>query len=260
MARTLLLLALIPISGMLVPNAWGQLPVGGFLPDLSGTTGPVTQALVSTVAFGLDHRPMEPATPLGVTQGLELGLELALVRFPDKLVPALQSIGADTSALEMGVIPAPKLHLRKGIGPNVTFGSSFVWYQQILVYGMDLKYTFLQPEEGVTWAIRLCYSKANVMYVKSTTWAPQLLISRALEFADPYLGLGAQLATGEMNLSFEASPGVTAHVRDSANVYAFQAFIGTKFRPPNLGIQFTLEGGYNHLGMHWLSTRAGVSF
>ena len=232
----------------------------GFLPDVSSMSAPLSKAVITTVALGLDNRSMAPATALGIGAGIEFGLEAALTKFPDSLLPAMQSAGVDTSMVSTGVIPAPRFNFKKGISPAATFGISAMIYKEILVYGLDFQYTIWQPEEGITWAARMSFNNADVLYVKSICWTPQILISRALDFADPYLGVGAQLGHGEVSADVQAAPGVTQHISNTATTQAFIAFLGTKFRPPNVGFQLTLEGGYSSVGMDWLSTRFGFSF
>lgn len=242
---------------LFAPSAFAQIPG---LPDISAMTAGLSKAVVTTVALGLDNRSLSPATALGIAAGVEFGIDVALTQFPSSLLPAMQSAGLDTSALSTGIIPAPRFHFKKGISPAATIGFSGIYYRQILVYGIDFQYTLWEPEEGVTWAIRGSFNNADVLYVKSVCWTPQLVISRALDFADPYLGVGVQLGHGEVSGSVDVAPGVTQQVSNAATMQAFVAFMGTKFRPPNVGFQFTLEGGYSTIGMNWLSTRLGVSF
>lgn len=239
-------------------GAWAGLT--GFLPNLDSTTDDLTKALIQTVGMGLDHRPMDPATALGTNPGFELGIEAYAARFPNTLVPALEGAGLSTSVAAVGIVPAPRFNLRKGLGPNISFGISLIWYQEILIYGGDFKITLWQPEEGLTWAIRTSYTNADILYVESICWTPALLVSRHLDFADPYLGIGVQLAHGTVTVNTEVSPGVTEEISDDAKGSSFIAFIGTKFRPPGVGLQLTLEGGYSAIGMHSLGVKFGFTF
>jgi hypothetical protein len=229
-----------------------------FLPELEETTQQLTRSLVATVGFGFDHRPLRPATALG--KRTELGIEASGAKFPSALGPALESVGFDNyQYLEEGVVPAPKLFLKRGLGPRLSVGISGLKYSEILIYGFDLQTTLREPEEGLNVALRLGYNRAEVLYMKTHTWSPSLLISRALEFADPYLGIGYQYARGDLEAEFEPLPGVTTKLRDSATASSLNLWLGTQFRPESLGVVLALEGGYSTGDMHWLGFRMGIA-
>jgi hypothetical protein len=239
----------------LAPSASGMVP----LPDLTAIDPAICNALVKTIGLSTDHRPMESAAPLGTFLGLEAGLEVTLSKFPSDLNEALVDAGLGSSQVEIPVIPAPKLHLKKGIGERVGIGVSAIFYRGYALYGGDIKYTLALPEEGPTWAIRAAYSESDIGYVKTRTLSPQLVVSRALEFADPYLGIGYQFSRGKIAHTETVGP-MTVTLSGTGVAQAFVAFTGVQFRAKPLGLQLTLEGGYSSGDMHWLSTRLGFRF
>lgn len=226
-----------------------------FFPSLTTLDADLTKAIITTAGFGFVHRPFDPATALGKNPGLELGIEATLARIPTSLAPALENAGVDSGFTEIGVIPSPKLHLRKGISDVTTFGFSFLWWQKVVLWGTDLKFTVVEPEEGVTVAWRLLYSSASVSYVTSDTWATDVLISRHLDFADPYLGIGGEYVRGWISIN----DGLGGNIKGDAKLGAGKAFIGLKMRPEGIGLALTLEGGYHTQTMHWLGLRFAIS-
>src|SRR4051812_33709764 len=77
-----------------VAYAFSSIPLDGILTNLSGLlSGDVASAVVKTFGFVFDHRPMEPATPLGTKLGLDLGVEVNLVQIPPDFSDTLSSKG-----------------------------------------------------------------------------------------------------------------------------------------------------------------------
>ncbi len=91
-----------------------------------------------------------------------------------------------------------------------------------------------------------------------------------MEFADPYLGIGYQIVSGEVLLEIPTPEGLTAEQAAlgipseigpfPASGGAFLAFFGVSFRPPNLGLKLVLEGSYNSYGAHSLGIKFGFGF
>lgn len=179
-----------------------------------------------------------------------------MARFPDALGPALENAGS--SAPSLGVLPALKIQLRKGVGEKTNVGLSGILYQSLYIVGTDVQWVLHNPEEGVTWAFRICYSYASIMYAQVHTWSPQLLIGRKLEYADPYIGIAWINAHGLL----EPDPSMTGGIpfRSTDNNNTWETFIGLKIGHPTLGLQLALEGSYNLAGMHTLGTKIGFAF
>lgn len=233
-----------------MPDAFAQLP------DFTNLTAPLSQALMMTVGGGFQHRPFDSATPLGTKPGLEMGITASLAKLSSDLGPALVSAGS--SEPDLTIIPALKIQLRKGMGEKTNIGLSGIYYQNLYIVGGDVQWTLHNPEEGVTWAFRICYSYASVMYAQVHTWSPQLVIGRKLEYTDPYLGISFINAHGLL----QPDPSMTGGIpfRSTDFNYTGEAFIGLKIGHPTIGLQLALEGFYNLAGMHGIGTKFGFAF
>jgi hypothetical protein len=137
--------------------------------------------------------------------------------------------------------------------------------------GGDLKICLSHPEEGVTWAIRTSYNVNHLQIegvtIHTTTISPQLVVSKQLNFADPYVGTGFQYATGYVNAAFNlpalASPGPTLstiHLQEKGIGFGAVFFGGLSLKVPNVGFRLTLEGAYSSAQVSYLGTKIGFSF
>lgn len=226
--------------------------------------GPIANGIVDTVGQLADDRPYEPATPLGNTLGLDIGVELTLIKIPDAFNNALASVGLNQPFTTIPSIPLPKLNIHKGWTDHVDLGFSGVQYLNYKIYGGDLKFVVYNPDEsegGLTWALRFCYSYANVGFVTTNTYTPQILISRKLVFADPYMGVGYQVVRGKIDFSFTPNSSIPAQeISASGSGSAGLGFVGLSMRMPGLGVRVTLEGAYNTGGASTLGTKVGIGF
>lgn len=256
-------------------------PLSNPLGDLSG----ITDVFIRTLGIVLNHRSYEPATPLGTSPGIDLGVDVTLVQLPSTLLQGIPQAG--TVTLPPIFPEARMLNLHKGLTDSIDIGASYFSYLGITLWGADLKVVLANPEEGLTWAIRLGYASAYLplgatqqdlnydgyslplslsMNLKTTTWTPQLLISRKLDFADPYMGVGYAFVTGSINFDVNTSlsipKGITLPQIPSASASggAFFAFLGLSLRMPILGLRMTLEGAYSPLGYNALGTKVGFGF
>jgi hypothetical protein len=253
-APALLLLTVIELS--LVANCRADaLP----FPDLGALVPAGTaDAFVKAVGMTADHRAYEPATPLGTNVGLSMGFEATIAKVPDDFKAALAALGSGGSSPP--VLPMPRLHLHKGMGEKAGIGLSFLGYQGYLVYGANFHLAIHVPEEGPVWALRLNYSRAKLGYVTTHTWTPEILVSRALDFADPYIGVGYQSITGDLTYSPSAN-GFTAPPQTlQGKAGGALAFLGVQFRLNPTGLQITIEGDYSSGGVHTLGTKIGFRF
>lgn len=224
-------------------------------------TPAVRNALVKTVGLGTDHRSYEGASALGTAIGLDIGIEATMVKTPTELGPALSSIGGPSNVPPF--IPVPRLHLHKGLGSRAGIAFSGVFFLQYMIYGGDFKLVLSQPEEGLTIATRLAYTRASLQIVTTDTYTPQLVVSRKLDFAEPYLGIGYQMTDGYVGFDY-AQFGQSVHIGGedvgSAKASSFIAYLGVQFKAQVVGLQLTIEGGYSAEGMHSLGTKFGFSF
>ncbi len=209
------------------------------------------------------HRPYQPATPLGLALGLEATLETSLVQVPQAFFDELAALGVGGS-FDLRTLPVAKLHVHKGILSNVDLGASYLGFQGVRIYGADLKWTFLQPEEGPTWALRLCYSQSSIRYFSTNSWSPQLLVSRRLHFADAYLGAEYTAMTGRIRgtetVNTPGGPVTTSLDVSGIRARSGSAFLGLGLRLPVLGLKASIEGAYSFVKAHSLGASLGISW
>lgn len=218
---------------------------------------------IRTVGIYADQRPYQPATPLGVLFGFEAVLEVTLMKIPDDFAQAVQE--ASGSAIALPVLPLPRVQVHKGIGDSLDLGASFVGYEGYVIYGADAKVVLWNDEETPTWAMRLCYSHSDVGFLTTTTWTPQLLMSRKLEFADPYIGIGYEFVSGTLTATTDPTQVAVLQAVGLPNALsgsggAFMSFLGVGLRIPYLGFKLTIEGSYSPIGADTLGTTFGFSF
>lgn len=254
-------------------------PLSGALSELQRfMASDVVREVVTTFGMVLDHRPLEPATPLGTHIGLDFGIEIDLVQIPSSFGSTLSAQGIDIPSIP--VLPSLReLNLHKGLNDTMDFGFSLLSYRGYTVWALEMKVAVFTPEEGPTWAIRLSRTAVNfpigsatvmdsnlAISLSTVTWTPQLVVSRKLDFSDPYIGIGYQYVTGDVNVSGNLNvpdvPGVVIPDVGSKGSTGGGgvAFIGLSLRPPNIGLRLTLEGGYSTAGYNYIGSKVGFSF
>ncbi len=204
-----------------------------------------------------DHRAYDPAANSGSM--LEAGIELTLIRVPQSFITELESVGlTDTSSIPPS-LPLPRLHARVSLGPRFSVGASALRYQAYEVYGGDVKLVVAQPTEGVSWALRLAYSQATLGVASTRSWTPQVLLSKPLTFAEPYLGLGYQLLYGKVTVEQDVM-GIPVTASKAGTARQPFAFLGLQIRPTRPGFLVSVEGAYNPAGLPTLGAKVGLTF
>jgi hypothetical protein len=234
------------------------------MPSLNDLVTPSLQReAIRMVGVLAAHRPYQPATPLGMTLGLEATIETSLVQVPQSFFDELAASGV-AGSFDLRTLPVAKLHLHKGILSNLDLGASYFGFQDVRLYGADLKWTLIQPEEGPTWALRLCYSQSSIRYFSTKSWSPQLLVSRRLHFADAYLGAEYTAITGRIRGTETADtiggPVTTSLDLSGIRARSGSAFLGLGLRLPALGIKASIEGAYSFVKAHSLGASLGISW
>lgn len=250
--------------------------------SLTSFLGNLQQLLSSTVATPvlqtlgqvLAHRAYEPATPMG-PHHFGLGIEATLVSVPPSTLNQIHQNSSGSLAL---ALPSVKiLNLHKGLSETMDLGFSLFYYTGFTFYGFDWKWAFYQPTEGATWAFRLNYHVTKIflgtttsnlgieidLNLKTSSWAPELLISKKLDFADPYLGIGYRSVHGTLQVEAKNIPAalqLALPSSPSVSTGGAYSFLGLSFVIPNLGLQWVLEGSYHWQGYHALGTKVGFCF
>lgn len=227
----------------------------------------VANAAIQTVGALSMHRPYTGATSLGKINSLDLLIEATLVKIGDTLPKALEANNLDAStAREIPSLPFGALHLRKGMGQKMDIGLSALYFQKNLVWGIDAKFVVIDPEEGLTHAILIGHTNANLpmVYTSLASWNIEWITSRKLSFAEPYIALGGRYSTGTLKLEVIPDPplpqdpislsmdgrGMSAYARTGV----FFRVIGPQ------GLRIGLEGSFDIRYMHTLGLVLGLGF
>lgn len=234
------------------------------LPDIIDLVSrPLLKELTRSVGALTAHRPYQGATPLGNLLGLDFSAEVTLSQISPRLIDELKANGVSAD-LSTRTIPVPKLHIHKGLGPRLDAGFSYLGYREYRIYGADLKWTPVLPTEGITLAYRVCLTRTAFSYVTAHSLSNQVLISRKLGFAEPYLGVEYSRYHGRVNGSqTKTIGGVPTLVTINANNIhsdGGSSFLGLALRVPGLGLKWTLEGSYSFIGAHTLGTTIGFGW
>ncbi|MEO5970180.1 MAG: hypothetical protein ABIQ95_09655 [Bdellovibrionia bacterium] len=279
------------ISTIIPTVSWSFDPVlpTATIPDLSSYIAQSNvDTFVKTVGFCMDHRPYEPATSLGTS--FDFGIETTLVMPPGNLGSSISSIessytgspaSSTSEASPIPFIPSVKMHLRRGLGDKFDVGLSTLLIPESIPYaggtlllGGDLKYILINPEEGITWALRASYNYINlalqytgyIFSIKTVTITPQLIISRKLAFFDPYLGFGVQYTYGSIRATIPSPPidllpGIAiAPISISVDGGGTGiSFFGGLSLLSVMRLRLTLEGAYNPAGESYLGTKIGFT-
>ena len=214
----------------------------------------VSKSIITTVGILAAPYPYGGATPLGTSVGLDIGISITTLKLPDAFLDSLNLLGANTTSLKNSIIPVPVAQIHKGLGPRLDLGIYYFSFQGYKFYGGDVKIALWVPEEGPGFAFRFGYGVGELGIVSTKTIAPELIFSRKLEFAEPYIGAGAQIISGA--ISYDGVPGLPINQTG----LAARAFLGLSLKLLESGIIASVEGGYNSYGAHALGMKAGVSF
>ena len=236
-------------------SAAGFAPTASSFSNLAALiSNQVVTAIVEGIGLGTDYRSYEGASVPSGLLGLDIGVEAGIAALPNDFVNALHTAGY-TKTVPL-FIPIARLHVHKTLGERVSIEAALLQYHQYKILGGGMKIVLYAPEEGVTWAFRTSYSHSSLDILKTSTITPQLVISKKLLFAEPYLGVGYQFTSGKIDLAVPVA-GTTVDLTSSARVSAFESYLGVQF---NVGLQITLEGGYSSRGESTLGTKIGVRF
>lgn len=224
-------------------------------------------ALVTITAMSADNRAYQPASPLGTSVGVDLGLEITAMHIPANLLADISAAVGSTSLSGLPALPVPRLSLHKGLG-KLDVGGTYLGflpapYNLYSILGLDAQLTIIEPEEGLRWAVRMNYTYASFDMIKTTTWTPQILASVPLSFAEPYAGIGYQIASATLSGTLTQSvAGVTVSVplSTTGRASALQGFLGTAFKFGPSGVKLTVEMAYNSSGMDHLGTKLSLCF
>ena len=230
----------------------------------------VADGVIKTFGIYTVHRSYQGASPLILSNSVDLFVEGSMVKFGDALANALDANGIPSSSIKnIPAAPALKLHLVKAINERADLGFSGIFVGPQHIYGFDLKIILSNPEEGITSALRIGYTVSHVpiSYVTSCkVWSPELVFSRKLYYAEPYLGFGARFISGTLEVPFSlpAIGPVPAQnftlTKDGSGITEY-AFTGVYFRILGAqGLRLGLEGSFDFSGFHTMGAVVGLGF
>ncbi len=230
--------------------------------DPSKLIGPdIANPIIKTIALMTQHRPMDPATPLGKMPGVDLGLQTHIVLVPNDFWAAINKTGLVAGAPTTGGLPVAKGIIHKGLGDRAGIGFSGFKLGGQYIWGGDFKLAFSRLDEGPTWALRVCYTSTKLGFVRTKTWSPQLVVSKRLEFADPYMGIGFVTGSGKIEIPVSV-PALNYKTVLTAEGKAtdWQAFMGIRFVVPFIGLLMTPEFTYSRSGATAIGLLIGLSY
>lgn len=220
----------------------------------------ITPTFVRTFGLGPDHRAYVGA----VTPNLDIGIEATLFKVPADLWDALATAGIDVGDESISAFPSPKLHFLKSFGRRFSLGISTIFYKGYWIAGGHLQFLIVDPPEGFQWALRLGFNRSKLDYVNTSTYSVQVVASKRLEFAEPYVGVGFHASRGTVSITLSpqeaAQQGITLPPEYASGIYistngaASSAFgtLGVAFWFGPSGLKLTLEGAYDSKSMHSL--------
>lgn len=226
----------------------------------------IVSPIVKSIGLTTAHRAYEPATSLGTFVGLDMGVEVTLAKLPEDFATALTQAGSP-GASNIPFLPVPRINLHKGLGPKAELGLSGILYRSYRIIGLEAKFVIAQPEEGPTWAFRMNYTSCILtvpdtvtLELSTKTFEPEIVVSRRLDWAEPYIGIGYMAAIGTLKITVDL-PDPLPDQESSATGRGggFLAFTGVGLRAPALGLKLTLEGSYSTEDAHTLGVKFGFN-
>ncbi len=255
--------------------------------------GHVIDTLIYPVGIGMRHRAYEPAHITDVPWGWSAGIAVTAWR-PIGVGDAIQAVASITSTSASGeapvipVIPSATLHVRKSITPHFELGASLLPIPAAVPYvsgylaGADATWMLYEPAPDIELpyvALRGVYSqnKLSIDYkgqalvtILSVTTGVELLASKPLLGAEPYVGLAFMLARGSLlaQIAVPASPApapviAPISLMQTGMARSLTLFAGIKLRTPSLlglKLALTLEGAYDPAGAHTIGLKLGAVY
>ncbi|MBI4621371.1 MAG: hypothetical protein HY739_14640 [Desulfobacterales bacterium] len=198
----------------------------------------------------LSYKALSPAEPLG-TLGFDVGLEISATDIDE---------GADywkkaTKNADMpGLIPLPKIYIRKGLPLNIDVGAIYskVPNSNISLLGAEVKYAILKGSVATpAVAIRGSYTQLlGVDQLDFKTYGADISISKGFLNMTPFGGIGAVWTSSEPK---SLPAGISLNKENNTQIKYFG------------GVRFTLlmlnmTAGVEYMGVPTYSLRAGIIF
>lgn len=161
--------------------------MAGEFPSLGSLGQDQFRQLSEDLGAAFSYKGVTPATPLGAT-GFDIGLEVSATDVRNSDLFRLAGNGSPD------YISVPKFHVYKGLPYGIDIGAFIGTSSGVsaTVYGLDARYAVL--DDGVATpavALRLSGTRTSDMGgLAISTVAGDLMVSKRLTIATPYLGAG----------------------------------------------------------------------
>ena len=225
----------------------------------------VADAVIKAMGIYFVHRPYSGATSMFNRNGLDLRIEATMMKMGDGVNNALKANNlATNTASYSAALPMLKLNLRKALSPSSDLGLSSIFFMGQYAVGGDFKFELSNPEEGISTALRLGYSHAAAvdLYLYSVdVISPELVASRRLTFAEPYIGIGGRYIWGELEIPFNIPPAGQFLANKKGGGYTGYLFTGVNFEIlGQKGLRLGMEGSFDFSGYSTIGTTFGIAF
>ena len=246
------------------------------------------KAIIQTFGYLMNDRPYQGAESIGKDSavGFDFGIEASLVHVSSDFASSISGSSLGSSSVSaLPALPIAKIHIDKSFGSNWDFGITGIYYPGVLSLGFHVKRILFEPEEGPVYSVRLIYEYSTLdlkklgapsipitvsgatigkasMLLKSNVWTPQFLASKRLDFAEPYMGAGVALLSGQIDIPVKLDVLAASQTLSTEPVSAVNpmAFMGISFRVPGVSLHLVMEGSYSKIGMHTLGLMLGFGF
>ena len=223
----------------------GALPAAaGEFPSLGALGQEQFRKLSEDLGAAFSYKGVTPATPLGLV-GFDIGVEVSATDIANSDIFRL----AGNSAPDY--IAVPKVHIYKGLPYGIDIGAFVGGAPEVSanLYGLDLRVAMV--DDGVATpavALRLSGTQtSDIGGLKVSTIAGDLMLSKKLTIATPYVGLGVVRTLSEAN--------GTGLAEESFNTSRFFAGLNVNFAVVNLAFEAEKMGNNTTL-----SAKAGWRF
>ncbi len=216
----------------------------GDFPSLGALDQDQFRKLSEDLGAALSYKGVTPATALGIT-GFDVGLEVSATDIQNADVFRLAGNAAPD------YIAVPKLHLYKGLPWGIDIGAFVGGASNVnaRVYGLDARYALL--DDGIaTPAVALRISgtwTSDLGSLKVATYAGDVMVSKKLTVATPYLGAGV--------VRTSADAGIAGLSDESFNKSRYFGGLNVNLAIVNLAFEAEKMGGNTTL-----SAKAGWRF
>jgi hypothetical protein len=225
--------------------------------SLASLTTKLAEDLVTQVAISADHRAFEPASPLGLAIGLDVGLDFVASRMTADFRQALTVAGVQGSLPDYVLLP--RLNIHKGLPWGVDLGFSYIGYQGNSITGYEAKWAFLRGAAvKPSVAVRVSHTASTLFFMKTNTTKIDAVVSKTVGwFLEPYLGAGLQIISGSIETP-AGVPDLPADVPRSHSTASPHVYAGLPLKL--VFLHLTAEYDYSFTGIQTFGTKISLDF